>query len=175
MTWHHRLDDIIPNEKAPSLIDQHGTQYIRCEYFEDGQRVYFSILDFVLNGPLEGDIATRKEINNGCEHSLKVLTKHYEGDDIIPCMIEVELTTTIDNQTVIKDKKLWVIVKDTETTREKFRLDTRLGVRGNPFALVPDFLVKKHMNQLSTNNDVTVAFSVITGIPKETLVLPDRV
>ena len=128
-----------------------------------------------MNGPLEGDITARKEINNGCEHSLKVLTKHYERDDIIPCMIEVELTTTIDNQIIIKDQKLWVIVKDTETTRKKFRLDTELGVRGNSFALVPDFLVKRRMNQLTTNNDVTVAFSIITGIPKETLILGDRV
>ena len=170
-----RLNDVLPSEIAKPITTVRGVEYIRCEYFEDGQRVYFSILDFALNGPQEGDIATRKEITNGCEHSLKVLTKHYERDDIIPCMIEVELTTTIDNQTIIKDQKLWVIVKDTETTREKFRLDTSQGVRGNSFALVPDFFVKRYMNQLSTNNDVTIAFSVITGIPKETLVLGDRV
>ena len=58
-----RLYELTPleSELTPTEIDLHGTKYIRSEYFKDGQRVFFSVLDFALNGPDEGSIIERED------------------------------------------------------------------------------------------------------------------
>jgi hypothetical protein len=175
MALDSRFSDIVPDEIAKPSIRHNGVLYIRSEYFNDGQRVFFSPLDFAMNGPDEGSIISRKEEESGCEHTLKVLAKYHERGDEIPCMVEVELTTTIDNQVIIADRKLWVIVQLTETTKSKFKLNVDLGVRGVSYALVPDFFVGIKMGYASPNNDVSFAFSFLTGISKHTLILGDRV
>ena len=171
-----RLNEVMVSDLSLSQREFNGTLYIRSEYFEDGQRVFFSPIDFALNGPDEGGVLTRKDYY-GTEHCVKVLKKHYERNDEIPCMLEVHITSMIGNQAVIANELLWVVVKETKTTREKFNLRTKQGVKSLSFALVPDFFQQKgvRMNHLSTHNDVSAGFSCVTGIPKEYRVLGDKI
>ena len=175
MSIDHRLEEVLPSEIANSQISQNGHIYIRSEYFEDGQRIFFSPLDFALNGPDEGSIVTRKE-ENGCEHTVKVLAKHYERGHLEPCMVEVLVSSTLNGHILIENEKLWVIVRKTKTTSLKFGLDTSKGMWSASFALVPDFFIQKKvlMNHLSPRNDVTVGFSTVTGIPLAYLILEDK-
>ena len=174
MSINTRLDEVLPEENAKSQITQNGTIYIRSEYFKDGQRIFFSPLDFALNGPDEGSIVTRK-LENGCEYIVKVLRKHYERGSEVPCMVEVEVTSTYQDIAFVNKLKLWVIVRATNTTITKFKLRLTQGVREHSFALVPEFFIqnKTRMNHMSPVNDVTIGFSTATGIPKEYLVLED--
>ena len=173
MSINTRLDEVLPEENAKSQITQNGTIYIRSEYFKDGQRIFFSPLDFALNGPDEGSIVTRK-LENGCEYIVKVLRKHYERGSEVPCMVEVEVTSTYQDIAFVNKLKLWVIVRATDTTITKFKLRLK-GVTGYSFALVPDFLIlhNARMNLYSPNNQISVAFSIVTGIPINYLVLKD--
>lgn len=174
MSLNNRLEEVMPTDKALSQVSIDGTTYIRSEYFKDGQRVFFSPLDFALNGPDEGSIVTRKT-DDGCEYTVKVLRKHYERGEEAPCMVEVEVTNMYHNIILVAKQILWVIVRATKTTIDKFKLKPELGVRGHSFALVPDFFIQNNvrMNHMSPVNDVTIAFSSVAGIPKEYLVLED--
>lgn len=174
MSIDHRLEEIIPTEKAESQVSIGGAIYVRSEYFKDGQRVFFSPLDFALNGPDEGSIVTRKT-EDGCEFTVKMLRKHYERGEEAPCMVEVEVTNMYQNIALVASQILWVIVRATKTTIDKFNLRLKQGVREHSFALVPDFFIQNNvrMNHMSPVNDVTIAFSTVTGIPKEYLVLED--
>ncbi len=174
MSLNTRLEEVMPTDKAESQVSLNGTIYIRSEYFKDGQRVFFSPLDFALNGPDEGSVVTRKT-EDGCEHTVKMLRKHYERGEEAPCMVEVEVTSMFQNIALVASQVLWVVVRATKTTIDKFNLRLVRGVREHSFALVPDFFIQSNvrMNHMSPINDVTIGFSTVTGIPKEYLVLED--
>lgn len=156
-----RLYELTPldSEITPNELDLHGTKYIRSEYFKDGQRVFFSVLDFALNGPDEGSIIERDDKKHGrCR--VKVLQKHYEHGSTVPSFMECEITKR-------KSKgKLWVLVKATKLVIERFRL-YQFGLGSGAFALRPDYLVKKKlaMDLLAPYNDFSIAFAIVTGIP----------
>ncbi len=174
MSINSRLEEVAPTELAKSQIHHNGTLYIRSEYFKDGQRIFFSPLDFALNGPDEGSIMARK-LENGTEHTVKMLRKHYERGEEAPCMVEVEVSSFYQDIAFVANQILWVIARATKTTIDKFNLRLVRGVREHSFALVPDFFIQNNarMNHMSPVNDVTIAFSTVTGIPKEYLVLED--
>ena len=174
MTLHERLNEIMPDVKAPSSLIQHEAEYVRREYFADGAKVYFSPLDFALNGPDEGSTVARK-LEDGVECTVKVLKKHYEEGEEVPSMVEVEVEGIYQDRAFVQKQKLWVIVRATKTTIDKFSLQLNQGVREHSFALVPDIFIQSNvrMNHMSTIADSIVAFSTVTGIPKGYLVLKD--
>jgi hypothetical protein len=173
MTLHERLNEIMPDVKAPSSLIQHEAEYVRREYFADGAKLYFSPLDFALNGPDEGSTLSRKD-EHGRRFTVKVLKKHYEEGEEVPSMVEVEATITTHGRH-ISTGKLWVIVRATDTTITKFKLRLTKGVTGYSFALFPDFYIHHNvrMNHHSPTNEISEAFSTATGIPINYLVLKD--
>ena len=78
MSINDRLNEVTEGPIAPSRIEIHDTVYIRSEYFEDGNRIFYSPLDFALNGPDEGSMISRNDKHTGAVHKVKVLRKHYE-------------------------------------------------------------------------------------------------
>tara|TARA_Y100000589_G_scaffold248046_1_gene236044 strand:+ start:1789 stop:2349 length:561 start_codon:yes stop_codon:yes gene_type:complete len=154
-------------EPPPPEIEMYGTKYVRCEYFPDGQRVYFSILDFALNGPDIGSIIERVDEKHGrCR--VKVLQKHYEHGSEVPSFMECEIIKRN------KKSKLWVLVKATKLVIEKFGLH-QFGIGSTAFALRPDYFIKKKraMDILGPYNDSCVAFAIVTGIPPAVIVKED--
>ena len=174
-----RLNETNQVDFAKPQVTMNGAVYIRSEYFEDGQRIFFSPLDFAVNGPDEGSVVARKYDKYGgqIEHSVKVLRKHYERGSDIPCMVEVEVSSIgPENYAYVDKEPLWVIVRATKTTIDKFNLVFQ-GQHGHSFALVPNvFLEKKvRMNSAAPNNSISAAFSHVTGIPKEYLIVEDMI
>ena len=174
-----RLNDTNQVDFAKSQVTLNGAVYIRSEYFEDGQRVFFSPLDFAVNGPDEGSVVARKEIEyeHPIEHSVKVLKKHYERGSDTPCMLEVEVSSIgPENQVYVNKELLWVIVRATKTTTDKFNLVYQ-GQKGHSFALIPNVFHEKkvRMNSAAPNNSISIAFSYVTGIPKEYLIMEDMI
>ncbi len=171
MSINDRLNEVTEGPIAPSRIEIHDTVYIRSEYFEDGNRIFYSPLDFALNGPDEGSMISRNDKHTGAVHKVKVLRKHYERESEPPCMVEVEVSTMYDGVLEVASEKLWVITRATPITIKKFNFMFS-GVNGATFSLYPDFFLQKNvqMGQLSPINDVSIAFSTVTGIPKEHLV-----
>lgn len=146
---------------APSEIELHGTKYIRCEYFADGQRRFFTPLDLALNGPDEGSVMERSDKRYGhCK--VKIIEKHYEHGSDVPSFMECEVKKRSQKH------KLWVIVKVTELVREKFRFaNMTLGFGNGTFVAYPDLYLRKklRMDNMSPYNDACIAFSIVTGIP----------
>jgi len=174
-----RLNDTNQVDFAKPQVRLNGAVYIRSEYFEDGQRIFFSPLDFAVNGPDEGSVVARKEIQYGdqFEHSVKVLKKHYERGSDTPCMLEVEVSSVgPENQVYVDKELLWVIVRATNTTIDKFSLEFQ-GQKGYSFALVPNVFLEKRVrvNSATPNNSISIAFSYVTGIPKEYLIMEDMI
>tara|TARA_B000000557_G_C20769613_1_gene441164 strand:+ start:415 stop:945 length:531 start_codon:yes stop_codon:yes gene_type:complete len=171
MSINDRLNEVAEEPLAPSRIEKYNTVYVRSEYFEDGNRIFYSPLDFALNGPDEGSIISRSDKYTGAIHKVKVLRKHYERESEPPCMVEVEVSTMYGDVLEVASEKLWVIVRATPITIKKFNFMFS-GVTGTSFSLYPDFFLQKNvqMGQLSPINDVSIAFSTVTGIPKEHLV-----
>jgi len=174
-----RLNDTNQVEFAEPQVTLNGAVYIRSEYFTDGQRVFFSPLDFAINGPDEGSVVARKETEHEhlIEHSVKVLKKHYERGHDTPCMLEVEVSSIgPENYAYVNKELLWVIVRATKTTIEKFSL-VFYGQKGHSFALIPNVFHEKkvRMNSAAPNNSICIAFSYVTGIPKEYLITEDKI
>jgi len=141
MSLNTRLEEVMPTDKAESQVSINGAIYIRSEYFKDGQRVFFSPLDFALNGPDEGSVVTRKT-EDGCEHTVKMLRKHYERGEEVPCMVEVEVTSMFQNIALVASQILWVVVRATKTTIDKFNLRLYGGLGSIHLPLSPIFLFK---------------------------------
>ena len=166
-----RINDIRSfEEPPPSEIEMYGTKYVRSEYFPDGQRVFFSILDFALNGPEVGATIRRVcEVWGPC--GVKVIEKHYEHGSEVPSYMECEIKHR--NQKY----KLWVLVKATQLVKEKFRINRRIVASSGAFALYPDYLVKKKLapDISLPHTHACVAFSIVTGIPPGIIVKEDFV
>lgn len=170
------LEDRLGDEAvSPSRLEHNGTTYIRSEYFEDGNRIFFSPLDFVLNGPDEGTVIMRAL--GPYKYKVKMGQRHYENNFNVPFMCEVFVTVDYNSTNVFKDKPLWVVIEATELAVEKFKLRLGQGAASFNYSLQPQFFFDKGICMMygSDNNDVSVAFSSVTGIPKGHLILEDKI
>lgn len=160
---------------SPSRLEQNGTTYIRSEYFEDGNRIFFSPLDFALNGPNEGTVIMRTQ--GPYKYKVKMGQQHYENNSTVPFMCEVFVTVDHNSTNVFKDRVLWVVIEATDIAVEKFKLRLNQGSASYCYSLQPQFFFDKGLCMMigSANNDVSTAFSMVTGIPKEHLIVEDRV
>lgn len=171
MALEDRLEDEVLN---PSRLDHKGTTYIRSEYFEDGNRIFFSPLDFALNGPNEGTVIMRTQ--GPYKYKVKMGKRHYENDSITPFMCEVIITMEVNGRRRGEDQTLWVVIEPTEVAVEKFKLRLNQGAASYCYSLQPQFFLDKGLCMMtgSDRNDVSIAFSIVTGIPKGHLILEDR-
>lgn len=169
------LDDRLENEtQSPSRIEHNGTIYIRSEYFEDGNRIFFSPLDFALNGPNEGTVIMRTY--GPYKYKVKMGKKHYENNSIVPFMCEVFVTMEINNAPMYKEQLLWIVLEATDIAVEKFKLRLNQGSSSYCYSLQPQYFLDKGLSMMtgSDNNDVSIAFSIVTGIPKGHIILEDK-
>ena len=164
-----RLDEILPNEPAPSKISQFGTEYVRREYFQDGSIIYLSPLDFVLNGPDEGEEIVKMQ--GPYTYKVKMGQRHYESGSNVPFMCEVFVSIANESYIVKNESLLWVVVEANETTVNKFKLRDRNHSSNNYFSLHPQIFIDNghYMNGgwLGANvlfNEINFAFSEVTGI-----------
>ena len=171
MALEDRLED---DPISPSRLEHNGTTYIRGEYFEDGNRIFFSPLDFALNGPNEGTVIMRTQ--GPYKYKVKMGQKHYENNSTVPFMCEVFVTVDHNSTNVFKDRPLWVVIEATDVAIDKFRLRLNQGSASYCYSLQPQFFLDKGLCMMtgSDNNDVSIAFSIVTGIPKGHLILEDK-
>ena len=177
-----RLDEILPDEPAPPMISQSGTEYVRREYFEDGIKIFFSPLDFVLNGPDEGEIISR--VKRDVTLKVRMGKKHYTNNSPIPFMCEVfisrEFKNPLHNDYI--DEPLWVVLEINEITNEKFSFHVsdsiveeeiimENGYDGRFLSLQPQWLIGRPN---SPRNDISIIFSVVTGISIHYPIILDR-
>lgn len=170
------LEDRLEHEvTSPSRIEHNGTTYIRCEYFEDGNRIFFSPLDFALNGPNEGSVIMRTQ--GPYKYKVKMGKRHYENNSTVPFMCEVIITMEANGRPRCKDQTLWVVIEATDIAVEKFKLRLNQGSASYCYSLQPQFFLDKGLCMMtgSDNNDVSIAFSIVTGIPRGHLILEDKV
>lgn len=167
-----RLHELASNDSdvAPSEVEIHGLKYIRSEYFYDGQRKFFSPIDFAMNGPEEGSVMERDDKQYGhCK--VKILKKHYEHGSEVPSFIECEVRKRS------RIHKLWVVVRLTALVKKKFCFRNLGDPFSSNYALYPDIFLKRKlsMDLMSPHNDASIAFSIVTGIPATLRVREDFV
>lgn len=170
------LEDRLEDEAvSPSRLDHNGTTYIRSEYFEDGNRIFFSPLDFVLNGPDEGTVIMRTQ--GPYKYKVKMGQRHYENGSTVPFMCEIFVTVDHNSTTLFKERVLWLVVEATAIAVDKFKLRLNQGSASSCYSLQPQFFFDKGISMIhgSDNNDVSIAFSRVTGIPKGHLILEDKI
>jgi hypothetical protein len=154
-----RLNEAFPDEVPPSQVIVNTTTYIRSEYFKDGSRVFFSPLDFALNGPKEGTIMERDCPSMGlCK--VKVLSKHYEHNSETPSFVECLVTKNS------REYKVWLIVRATPTVIDKFRFQYMARMPNHNFAIIPDYVLENKLpkNPHTPYNDASFGFAAVTGI-----------
>ena len=174
MTFMSLQDRLESEVISPSRLEHNGTTYIRSEYFEDGNRIFFSPLDFVLNGPNEGTVILRTQ--GPYKYKVKMGQRHYENGSTVPFMCEVFITREANNRIQFKEQLLWIVLQANDITVEKFKLRLNQGSSSYCYSLQPQYFLDKGLTMLtgSANNDISIAFSIVTGIPKEHLIVEDR-
>ena len=158
----------------PKIQFDHKTEYIRAEYNNSGERIFFSPLDFALNGPNDGDEISKKHPEFRYTIHLKVIERVYSNkNQEVPMYVTVRVRVTYDDT----DEDLGlvdIIVYQCPEVRERynFRVDSSWYSYYNTFAIYPQWWLEGdyRINESSPNNDLTRAVSIITGLCGQTLV-----
>jgi hypothetical protein len=165
------------HEIIPSMLTKRGAEYVRREYFKDGQRIFFSPLDFALNGPqvtLGAKTVISRE-HRGSTCTLTVLDKHHDGDDPTPCYVTVGIKWTVHGG-VFEEGLADIITKDCKLVREHFGF-LNYQVKGNTyFAISPHFWREKalYKNPQLPLNRISAGVALTTGINAHSLVSDDK-
>ena len=125
-----------------------------------------SIEDFAIRCPVRGTVWPYS--NQFCWYEMRVAERHFEEDNEIPVLLEVEMSQYwFGSERLFLDRaKLWVIVRLTEKIREKFSPQFDDDSGHQQFALIPDFFSSRNlvMNISSPRNDVSIGFYIMTGL-----------
>ena len=172
--------DITPltQQLAPPTLIKNNVEYVRRESFKDGQRVFFSPLDFALNGPIV-TIGTKTVMSRSTDEykcSLTVLEKHHEPGDPIPCYVTVSVKWTCPTMGVFEEGLSDIITKDCEMVRKRFDFRDYIRQGPNYFAIFPHFWSEQalYKNPNLPYNRITKGIELVTGISAHTLVSDDR-
>ena len=158
------------------MIVQNNVEYVRREYFKDGRKVFFSPLDFALNGPPIGAVISGSDGLYEYECAITVLEKHHEPGDPVPCYVTVAVKWTCPSMGVFDEGLVDIITKDSEMVRKRFGFTTYERQGTNYFAIFPhkwrdEALYKKP--DLPYNR-MTRGIELVTGISAHTLLCDDR-
>jgi hypothetical protein len=172
--------DITPSEHelAPPTLFSNNVEYVRRESFKDGQRVFFSPLDFALNGPVvtigTKTVMSRSDGRHDC--SITVLEKHHEPGDPVPCYVTVSVKWSNQLMGVVEEGLADIITKDCEIVREHFGFTNYTQQGHNYFAITPHFWREQglYKNPHLPYNRITKGIELVTGISAHTLVSDDR-
>ena len=172
--------DITPSEHdlAPPTLTNNDVEYVRRESFKDGQRVFFSSLDFALNGPIvttaAKSIMTRSDGKYEC--AITVIEKHHEPGDPVPCYVTVSVKWSCPHIGVFEQGLADIITKDCEAVRKHFGFTDYTRQGHNYFAINPHFWREQglYKNPHLPYNRITRGIELVTGISAHTLVSDDR-
>lgn len=159
---------------SPSIIYKNQLPYIRGEFNKSDERIFFSPLDFALNGPEDGDEISKKHPEFRYTIHLKVIERVYSNkNEEVPMYVTVRVRVTYDDTE--EDFGLAdIIVYQCPEVRERynFRVDSNWYSYYNAFAIYPQWWLEDdyRINESSPNNDLTLAVSIITGLCGQTLV-----
>jgi len=159
--------------KIPSIIVQNNVEYVRREDFKDGRKVFFSPLDFALNGPPIGAVISSSDGEYEC--AITVIEKHHEPGDPVPCYVTVSVKWSHPHLGVFEQGLADIITKDCETVREHFGF-TNYTQGHNYFAITPHFWREQglYKNPHLPYNRITRGIELVTGISAHTLLCDDR-
>jgi hypothetical protein len=160
--------------KIPSIIVQNNVEYVRREDFKDGRKVFFSPLDFALNGPPIGAVISSSDGEYEC--AITVLEKHHEPGDPVPCYVTVSVKWSDPHMGVFEKGLADIITKDCETVRKHFGFTNYTQQGHNYFAITPHFWREQglYKNPHLPYNRITRGIELVTGISAHTLLCDDR-
>ena len=158
----------------PKIQFDQKTEYIRAEYNNSGERIFFSPLDFALNGPKDGDEISKKHPVFRYTIHLKVIERVYSNkNQEVPMYVTVRIRCTYDDTD--EDMGLVdIIVYQCPEVKERynFTVDRSWHRYYEAYAIYPQWWLDDdyRINSASTTNDLTEAVSIITGLCGQTLV-----
>lgn len=167
------------HEIIPSLLKQRGAEYVRREHFKDGQRIFFSPLDFALNGPpvtFGTKTVMSKTNREGFTCTLTVLEKHHDGDDPTPCYVTVAIKWEAPGIGVYEEGVADIITKHCDKVRDHFDYRDYFSQGINYFAIVPRYWKERglYRNPQLPFNRISAGVELTTGINAHSLVSDDR-
>ncbi|MAI37906.1 MAG: hypothetical protein CBB67_016760 [Alteromonadaceae bacterium TMED7] len=156
---------------SPSIVYQNELPYIRGEFSKTGERVYFSPMDFALNGPKDGDEITKVHPFIRKTLSLKVIERVYSNkNQEVPMYVTLNIKSETDDKT--RDLGLVdIIVYLCPEVIERYDLKTLDSRYFKQFAIYPQWWLDDYrITGSSATNDLTRAVSLLTGLCTHTLV-----
>lgn len=155
----------------PKIQFDHKTEYIRAEYNNSGERVFFSPMDFALNGPKDGDEIVKVHPWYRKTLRLKVIERVYSNkNQEVPMYVTLNIQSEYDDKT--RDLGLVdIIVYLCPEVIERYNLKTLDSRYFRQFAIYPQWWLDDYrITGSSATNDLTRAVSLLTGLCTHTLV-----
>ena len=156
----------------PKIQFDHKTEYIRAEYNNSGERIFFSPLDFALNGPNDGDEIVKVHPFVRQTLRLKVIERVYSNkNQEVPMYVTLNIKSEVDDKT--RDLGLVdIIVYLCPEVIERYDLKPlNFGHYFRHFAIYPQWWLDDYRITVSSaTNDLTRAVSLLTGLCTHTLV-----
>ena len=156
----------------PKIQFDHKTEYIRAEYNNSGERIFFSPLDFALNGPNDGDEIVKVHPYVRKTLRLKVIERVYSNkNQEVPMYVTLNIKSEKDDK--IRDLGLVdIIVYLCPEVIERYDLKPlNFGHYFRHFAIYPQWWLDDYRITVSSaTNDLTRAVSLLTGLCTHTLV-----
>ena len=155
----------------PKIQFDHKTEYIRAEYNNSGERIFFSPMDFALNGPKDGDEIVKAHPWFRKTLRLKVIERVYSNkNQEVPMYMTLNIQSEVDDKT--RDLGLVdIIVYLCPEVIERYNLKTLDSRYFKQFAIYPQWWLDDYtITGSSATNDLTRAVSLLTGLCTHTLV-----
>ena len=157
---------------SPSIVYQNELPYIRGEFSKTGERVFFSPVDFALNGPKDGDEIVKVHPWFRKTLRLKVIERVYSNkNQEVPMYMTLNIQSEVDDKT--RDLGLVdIIVYLCPEVIERYDLKPlNFGHYFRHFAIYPQWWLDDYrITGSSATNDLTRAVRLLTGLCTHTLV-----
>ena len=145
---------------SPTQITHNHTKYTRVAYDAiNGNRMFSSAMDLAFNGPNDGDTIDGHN-NRGMNLTLKIIQRHYDGEDTPPAYVECEFTNLFLNQLPV-----YIICRHCPLVSKMFGYDTNNDTSVH-FAIFPQYWIdaKVKISLWKTINDISRGVDTLTGI-----------
>ena len=151
------IDRLAPDGPVLSEIRHEGVPYIPAEHFPDGRRKYLSPIDFVINGPKDGERMKGEVFDTPCY--ITVTERHYENGGTLPAYLTCTYEGPFNTFTV------YIIVQQCSLVEKKFGYTPKT----NPyyrFVVYPEYWEKGGQKQMTyVQGEIHLAFRNTIGFP----------
>ena len=146
---------------SPTQIIHNNTKYTRVAHDAiNGNRMFSSAMDLAFNGPNDGDTIDGHN-NRGMNLTLKIIQRHYDGEDTPPAYVECEYTDLF-----LKKFPVYIICRHCPLVNKKFGYDTNTKDTSEHFAIYPGYWIDANIevSLWKTVNDISYGVDILTGI-----------